>query len=288
MTTEQSTYVMLDISKIEIPDLRVTSQFDAELLAELEESIARQGVLQPIQCMKVEGKVWLVDGWHRIVALKHLGKTQVPAIVRPGTPGQVIMQNLVVNRQRGKTNPAEEAKLIRRLREDEGMPLESIAALTGISIGWARKLHDISYLTPTVLQLIGEGKLGVTHAMELLRLPDAQLQIEVAGQAVEWKYTVEQVRFRVQALLQPAAIPEPGGVQFDARGVPSRVPIPCYVCHKDLTGNVSWLYMCGECQEFVNEFLRAYRAAEVAPAAEAVTPAAPEATIGYTPLAQGA
>ena len=264
--TDQNNIRMLPISSILVPELRVTSQFDAELLTELEESIAKQGVLQPIQCMEFEGKIWLIDGWHRIVALERLGKTEVPAIVRPGTPRDIIMQNLVVNRQRGKSNPAEEAKLVRRLREDEGMPIETIAQLSGISVGWARKLHDISYLPAAVLDLIGSGKLGISHAMELLKLESAGLQVEVANQAVEWRYTVEQVRFRVQALLQPAAVTPPGGVQFDAGGSPSRVPIPCYVCHRDLTGNVSYLFMCGECQELVNEFLHAYHVAETAPA----------------------
>ena len=288
MNEIQGEHRMLDISEIQVPELRVTSQFDAELLAELEESISRQGVLQPVQVMAVDGKFWLIDGWHRIAALKRLGQTQVPALVRPGTPREVIMQNLVVNRQRGKTNPAEEAKLIRRLREDEGMPLEAIAQLTGISIGWARKLHDISYLAPTVLELIGGGKLGVTHAMELLKLPDESLQIEVAQQAVEWKYTVEQVRFRVVALMQPETLPKPGGVQFDPRGAPSQVPIPCYVCHRDLTGSVSYLWMCGDCQALINQFLQAYNTPPPAPEPEKSTAPPAVATESTTAPAQGA
>ncbi len=279
MNEDQGNHRMVDISQIQVPELRVTSQFDAELLAELEESILRQGVLQPVQLIEVEGILWLVDGWHRIAALKRLGQTQVPALIKPGTPREVIMQNLVVNRQRGRTNPAEEAKLVRRLREDEGMPLESIAQLTGISIGWARKLHDISYLPLTVLGLVGEGKLGVTHAMELLKLQDESLQIEVAQQAVEWKYTVEQVRFRIVALMAPQTLPQPGGVQFDQQGAPSRVPIPCHVCHVDLTGNVSYLFICGDCQELINEFLRVYFAHQEPPKAKESTAPLVEATV---------
>jgi len=249
---------MVPISQIRIPQLRVSAQYDPELVEELIESIARQGILQPLQVDDVDGTLWLVDGLNRIKACQALGIHEVPCLIREGTTEGVLLKNLITARQKGKSNPAEEAKVIRSLREEGGLPLEKVAEVTGLSVAWARKLNDISYLPGSVLTLVGEGKLGVTHAMELLRLKDLDHQREVADQAVQWRYTVEQIRFRVQALLQPQAVPEPGGVQFDPRGAPSRVPIPCYVCKVDLTGTSSYLWICPECQALINEFLRAY------------------------------
>ncbi len=255
----------VDITSIEIPSLRVTSQFDAELLRELGESIAKQGILQPPQVAEVEGKLWLIDGLHRIQAAKNLGWTRVHGLVQPSTAREVIGQNLVVNRQRGKSNPAEEAKLIRTLREAEGLPLAQIAAMPGLSVGWTRRLHDISYLNPSVLEMVGASRLGVTHAMELLRLEDEALQLEVATQALEWRYTVEQVRLRVDVLLRPQVAPPPGGTSFGETGAPYRVPIPCCYCQRDLTGNISYRYMCGDCQTRHDAMEMAYDEAIRAP-----------------------
>ena len=154
------------------------------------------------------------------------------------------------------------------------MPLEKIAELTGLSIGWARKLHDIAYLPAEVLALVSQGKLGVSHAMELVRLHDAALQRELADQCVQWRYTTEQCKLRVDFLLRPPEALVPGGYQFDATGAPSRVPVPCAGCHVDLTGNVSYLYMCGDCQQLYFAFLEAYRREPAPPAPSDPAPAA--------------
>lgn len=264
---------------IQVPDLRVTSEVDPTTMAEMEDSIRGQGILQPLQVAEVDGVLWLIDGLHRLLVARRLGLATVPCLVRPGNVQEVLLHNLIVNRQRGRSNPAQEAKLIRQLREADGYPLEKIAELTGLSIGWTRRLHDISYLPPAVLDLVADGRLGVTHAMELLRLQNDAYQGEVAQQAVEWRYTVEQVRARVQALLNPQVTPTPGAVGFGANGAPTRIPIPCYVCHVDLTDHINYIYVCGACQALLDRIIGLGQAALQAPAA-AAAPAAVEAAAG--------
>lgn len=288
MTEQEGEYGRVLISEINIPDLRVSAQFDEELREEFVESVARQGVLVPVLLHRVGGKLWLIDGRNRIMAARAVGLTEVPARVMPGTTAGLMLLNLATSRQKGRSNPAEEAQLIRRLREDEGMPLEQIAQSTGLSVRQVRKLHDIATLTPSVLELLGQGKLGISHCEELLALEDPDRQRETAQQAVEWRYTVEQVRARVHALLDPSSQPGPGGVQFDNRGVPARVPIPCYVCHVDLTGGVNYIYICGACQALINEFLIEYQRTAVAPAAPETSAAAHGAVGADTGQAQGA
>ena len=172
MADESSPYKMLPVDSIKVPDLRVTSVLDADLLAELEESITRQGILQPLQVEQVGEELWLVDGLHRLLVAKRLGWEEIPCIISPGTQEGVLLKNLVVNRQRGKSNPAQEAKLIRYLREEGGLPLERIASITGLSVSWTRRLHAISFLPPGVLDLVGAGKLGASIALELLPLKE--------------------------------------------------------------------------------------------------------------------
>lgn len=257
-TDANGEYRQVPPSDIKVPDMRVTAVWEGDLHQELVESIRSQGILQPLQVEEVDGDLWLIDGLHRLQVALELALETVPCVVKEGDADSVLIRNLVVNRQRGRSNPAQEARLIRTLREEGGKPLEDIAALTGLSVGWTRRLHDLSYLPPEVLDLVGEGKLGITHAAELLRLEDPAQQLEVAHQAIEWRYTAEQVRIRVAELLNPERPIPPGGTVFDAGGRPQRVPIPCYVCHVDLTGAVNYLYICGPCQSLVDAFLQAY------------------------------
>ena len=236
------------VAQILVPDLRVTSVLDEDLLEELGESINAQGILQPLQVELVGEEIWLVDGLHRLAVAKRLGWSEVPCLVVPGDQADVIIKNLVVNRQRGRSNPAQEARLIFYLRSEGKMPLEQIADLTGLSLGWTRKLHDIARLPGPVLDLVGAGRLGISHAMELLALEDDSAQLETAEQAVRWNYTVTDVRARVQVLMQPAAQPSPGGVQFNNEGKQSRVPILCFCCRADMGATPPYIWLCGDCQ----------------------------------------
>lgn len=275
MNEPMNNYRMVPLASIKIPELRVTSVMDEDMMREITDSIRSQGILQPLQVEDIEGELWLIDGLHRMMAARDIGLTEVPCMVTRGTTEGVLVKNLVVNRQRGKTNPAEEAQLIRSLMENGDIPLEKIARVSGLSVGWTRKLYDLAFLPPSVLGLVAIGKLGITHALELLALKDETMQKEVAEQAVSWRYTVEQVKIRVATLLQPAFVPSPGSTQFDSRGAPSRVPILCFTCRRDMGDAPSYVFICGDCQQMTVEFYREYQALVAADAVRAPPAPAP-------------
>lgn len=271
MTTQPSQEQAVQAVAVEslaVPDLRVTSIMSEEQLEELVSSIRQQGILQPLQVLRVEGVLWVVDGYNRLMAARELQLPAVPCIVRDGSPTDLALHNLVVNRQRGKSNPAEEARLVRHLREEAGLPVEEIARRTGISTSWARKLHDLYDLPPEVLELVANGKLGVSHALELRRLPNVAEQVQVATHASEWRYTVEQVKVAVESALRPGQPAEPGGVTFAPTGRPQRIPILCTVCHADITDTPSYSWACEGCRPLIAEFGEAWRAREAPPPVE--------------------
>lgn len=262
---EQRHVEMLPLDRIVVPGLRVTSIMDDDRLQELVESIRAQGILQPLQVTRTGEELWLVDGFNRLQAARELELPEVPCLIVDGGPGEVLLHNLVVNRQRGRSNPAEEARLVRHLREEGGLPLEAISKATGISVSWARKLHDVAGLPEEVLALVGEGHLGVSHAMELLPLADPALTLQTAVQAVEWRQTVDQVRLRVQQLLRPEQPLSPGDTYFEETGQPRRLPLPCAVCQVDVVDSPDWVHVCQQCKPLVIEFGHMYRYRAEAP-----------------------
>lgn len=277
----------LKIDEIQVPELRVTSDIDPHILEELAASIAKEGVLQPLQIALVNGIFVLEDGLHRLVASREVGLETVPVIVHEATEAEVLGRNLILNRQRGKSNPAQEAEVIRHLVEVEGKSVEEIAALTCLSPGWVSRLHDLSSLPPEVLNLISEGLLHVTPAWHLTKLTDPEMQIQVARDAANWRYTEQQVKARVDELRGTRQEPKPGEPVFRNSGEVSIVPLTCYFCHREVEKADNYIWVCPEHRALIDAFWEQYVAGQPPPASESLPPTATKMVLtdqGWAPL----
>lgn len=252
-------HATVKITDIVVPDLRVTSQVEDETQAEMTASVSKLGVLQPIQLARCGGKLVLIDGLHRLVACQTLGITEVSAVIEEMTEAELTIRNLLLNRQRGRSNPAEEAELVRYLEEEAHLSLAEIAERTGISRSRIRELLEISKLPKEILALVAQRALGITHAIELLPLIGHEKILQVADDAVLWRYTRDQVALRVKELLHPAPQPAPGSFVFGDQGRPQRVPILCALCATDLADNKSYLWLCGTCVQCASEACKIVR-----------------------------
>ncbi len=263
----------IEVDKIKIPELRVTSTVDDHIMEELRESMKNEGILQPLQLIKIGEDLYVEDGLHRMVVAKELGMDKVPCIVHEGSERDLMVRNLVLNRQRGKSNPVHEAQVIDHLLETEKLTLEEVSALCNLSPGWVSRLHKISHLPEQVLVLVEDGSLAVSSADHLTKLQDPQLQTQVARDAVSWKYTPEQVKQRVLDLQQVRSEPGPGETAFGQDGKPTIIPLTCYYCHKEVTRGDGYIWICDEHRELFNAFWQSYISQQPAAPAEP-TPAA--------------
>ncbi len=89
--SESQNVVQLEVDKILVPEDRVTSVLDDEILAELEESIRQHGILQPLQVALVNDKYVLIDGLHRMLIAKKLGMLSILSIVFYNYPSANII-----------------------------------------------------------------------------------------------------------------------------------------------------------------------------------------------------
>jgi len=263
----------LAIDEIMVPDLRITSQLDPHIMDELRESINRDGILQPLQIALVGDKLWLEDGLHRLALAKELGIERVPVIIHRGTEGEVMVRNLILNRQRGKSNPAQEAQVIRCLIEEDGKSGEEVSQLTGVSEGWVSRLYAISKLPDRVLQMLADGLIGVTAVAHLVRLESPDDQLQVAQDAVNWRYTESLVKQRVADIIGARQEVKPGETAFGAKGEPIIVPLTCRYCLKEMEKGENWIWICADCRVLVDQFISLYRVK--APLTPAVSGPAP-------------
>jgi ParB family chromosome partitioning protein len=233
MSEEQKREItQLEVDKILIPEDRVTSVFDSETYEELKRSIKQHGILQPLQVALVDGKYVLVDGLHRLMIARELGYKTVPCIVKRMTEDQLLITNLIMNRQRGRSNPAEEAKILVKLVDEYKYDFDKACEVLGFSRSTGDKYYRIGkYLAPEVLEMLHDGLISAGCAYWLTFIDDRGKQVELAKQFSEWGYTVEQCKARVQYELNPAKeVP----YTFEPSGEVKPKPVPVYPCGREV------------------------------------------------------
>lgn len=156
-------------------------QFDEEALAELSNSIAQHGVLQPLLVRPMpDGGYQLVAGERRWRASRMAGLTEVPVVIRDLTDSQVAELALVENLQRENLNPLEEANGYRELSDRFGYTQEKISEIVGKSRSAVANALRLLNLPESVGEMVSSGSLSMGHARALLSLEDEKIQKEIA------------------------------------------------------------------------------------------------------------
>jgi len=256
-TSEKIEWV--EISRISVPRERVTSVWDPALEEELIESVKTKGILEPVTLMQIGEDLWLIDGLHRIQAAEALHMTSVPARILPGSLEELLIQNIVRNRQRGKSNPAQEAEVLALLVEKKGYSLEMACKQMGMSESWGRKLLRISTLPDQVKDQLKHARIPLSGAVYLTDLPRPEDQASVARDAEFYNYSADQIKRRVWQLLNPDVEPEPGQVTFSPEGKPAKVPLTCHFCGSVLSDADSYVWICAGCLDLARDTIDYYR-----------------------------
>lgn len=251
--------VYVSTREINVPRERVTSVWDPALLEEFEESVKAKGILEPVQLLKIKGELWLTDGLHRIQIAEKYKIDKVPVIIKDGSTEDLLIENIIRNRQRGKSNPAQEAEVLDFLVNKRGFPLENASRQIGCSVSWAKKLLRISGLPEETKDFIKHGRIPVTGAFFIADLPDPQSQLLVSRDAAEYNYNAHQIKARVGQLLNPDVEPDQGDFKFNSEGKPARVPIRCKYCGEALPQvGKQYIWVCGKCEELTQDLYKYY------------------------------
>src|SRR5215210_7358510 len=196
----------LPVDELQPGKYQPRSHMQPEALAELAESIKRQGVMQPILARPLaSGGYEIIAGERRWRAARMAGLASVPALVREIPDQQALAAALIENIQREDLNPLEEATGIQRLTQEFGLTHQAIAETLGRSRAAVTNLLRLLDLAPPVRELLAAGQIDMGHARALLALPIAR-QIELARETAHKGLTVREVEHRVAGALKP---PEP-------------------------------------------------------------------------------
>jgi ParB family chromosome partitioning protein len=179
-------------------------EFTPEQLAELEESIRQNGLLQPLVVRRAqggaaEGAEWeLVAGERRWRAVRRLGWGEVPVVVRELDDRAMLVLAIVENVQRADLSPLEEATAYKRLMDDFSFTQAEVAESVGRERSTVANLLRLLSLPASVHRLLDEGRLLMGHARALLGLENEREIAELARVAADTGMTVRAVEERVR------------------------------------------------------------------------------------------
>jgi len=176
-----------------------------ESLQDLADSIAVQGVVQPIVVRTIgENRYEIVAGERRWRAAQMAGLHEIPAVVREVDDRSAIAIALIENIQRENLNPLEEARALARLIDEFELTHEQAAAAVGRSRAAVSNLLRLLDLDDGVKVLLERGELEMGHARALLALAGAR-QVEAARQVVARGLSVRATEGLVRQLQQKPA-----------------------------------------------------------------------------------
>ncbi len=187
---------MLPIARVEANAAQPRRSFDEEGIADLAESIATHGILQPITVRALQsGYYQIVSGERRWRAARQAGLLEVPVLVIEADDRRVTELALIENLQREDLNPMEEALGYRRLMEQFDLTQEEAAQRVGKSRPAVANAMRLLALPEQLQAMVEDGRLSAGHARTLLGVNDPAAQEKLAQRT-------EQEGLSVRALEQ--------------------------------------------------------------------------------------
>lgn len=159
-------------------------------LEELSESIAQNGVLQPVLlCSKGENQYQIIAGERRWRACKKLDLQYIPAIIKDVSEAKALELALIENIQRENLHPLEEAISYRKLISKHGYTQEKIAEMVSKSRSHVANLLRLQSLPRKVQEFLEQGLISLGHAKLLMGVENA---LDMAQIIIEAKLSVKE------------------------------------------------------------------------------------------------
>jgi ParB family chromosome partitioning protein len=192
----------IPIADIQPSPYQPRRHFDNEALTELANSIANQGLLQPVVVRaRPQGGYELIAGERRWRAAKQVGLTKIPAVIRTISDAEASAFGLIENMQREDLNAMEEAMGLARLRDEFELTQQQIADAVGKSRVTIANLLRLMNLGSTAKRLLETGELEMGHARALLAL-DGLAQDQTAQRVADQGLSVRQTEVLVRNVTQ--------------------------------------------------------------------------------------
>lgn len=184
--------IEVEVSKIIPNPNQPRTAFNDDDIGALAESIAQNGILQPLSVRRFGNKFELIAGERRLRAAISRGFRYVPCIIHDISDRHSAVLALVENIQRQDLSFFDEAAAIEKLISLYGMTQEEAAAKLGRAQSTVANKLRLLRMTADERKLIIENGLTERHARALLKIASPSDRIAVLEKIVSGKLNVER------------------------------------------------------------------------------------------------
>ena len=170
-------FLMCPIENIAPNRYQPRTVFSQEELFRLRDSIAQQGILQPLLVRTVNNSYELIAGERRLRAAREANLTHVPVFVKNLTDEQVLEVSIIENIQRENLNVLEEAEAYYRLINEFDYTQEKVAKKIGKNRSTIANLLRLRSLPQEIKDSLIAEKISMGHARALLGAGSEENQI---------------------------------------------------------------------------------------------------------------
>jgi ParB family chromosome partitioning protein len=195
------------VNKVVASPWQPRSNFDAEALSELVQSVQEHGVLQPLLVREVGTKFELIAGERRLRASQAALLKKVPVIVIEASDEKALEIALIENLQREDLNPIEEAEGYALLLKKFNLTQETIAKQVGKARASVANALRLLELSDGIRKYVAEGLLSVGHAKVLLSVDSDKEKDLLAKRSIKDGLSVRALERIVKKLNQPPKKP---------------------------------------------------------------------------------
>ena len=193
--------IRVPLARIHPCPFQPRTDFPADSLRELADSIKSQGIVQPLIVRERNGQLELIAGERRWRAAQLAGLDQVPVIVRNEDDRGVLELALIENLQRENLNPIEEALGYAQLVGKFQLTQDEVATKVGKSRAVVANALRLLKLNAEIQRFIREGSLSVGHGKVILALPSSESQASAARRIIKEGLNVRQTEALVAHIL---------------------------------------------------------------------------------------
>jgi ParB family chromosome partitioning protein len=195
----------LPVAAIDVNPNQPRKTFDDDALKALADSIAANGVIQPLLVKPLDaGRYELVAGERRLRAARIAGVESVPAYVRADLEANTLELALVENMARVDLNPIDAARACAALVDDLGLTKEEVARRVGRSRVAVSNLIRLLNLPDEAIQMVEDGMLSEGHGRALLRAGDHFAIRRLAHEAAAGGWSVRETERRADGATERA------------------------------------------------------------------------------------
>ncbi len=174
-------------------------QFDEATLDELAASIREHGVLQPILVRPTgPNRYQLIAGERRWRASRTAGMTTIPALIEEIDDDAALEIAIIENLQREDLSPLDEALMYDRMVKDHGYSIRRLAQKLGKDKGYLENRLRLADAPDEIKELVSVRKDTLSHAYELLKVPDPKRRRRLAGQVASGELSLVKLRERIE------------------------------------------------------------------------------------------